>query len=95
MKEFCSTENTLSAAAKDIDGYDFSGAKVIGVLIIRIFGGIVPISFGIILNALCYLLVSKYYASIIGQGLPANARPHGFVVREIMYSYVLFVGSGY
>ena len=37
----------------------FSGAKVIAVLIIRIYGKIVPISLGIILNALCYLLVSK------------------------------------
>ena len=38
---------------------NFFGAKVIAVLIIRIFGEIVPISLGIILNALCYLLVSK------------------------------------
>ena len=37
----------------------FSSAKVIAVLITRIFGEIVPISLGIILNALCYLLVSK------------------------------------
>ena len=40
----------------------FSGAKVIAVLIIRIFGEIVPISLGIILNAcvkINYLLVSK------------------------------------
>ena len=37
----------------------FSGTKVIAVLIIQIFGGIVPISLGTILNALYYLLVSK------------------------------------
>ena len=37
----------------------YSGAKVIAVLITRIFGEIVPISLGIILNALSYLLVSK------------------------------------
>ena len=37
----------------------FPGAKIIAVLIIRIFGEMVPISHGIILNALCYLLVSK------------------------------------
>ena len=40
----------------------FFGAKVIAVLIIQIFGEIVSsISLGIILNPLCYLLVSVLY----------------------------------
>ena len=48
-----------------------AGAKVIAVLIIRIFGEIVPISLGIILNALSYLLVSIIEHCVL-RGLHGN-----------------------
>ena len=58
MTCYCTVD---ASGAKVIASYlvNFPGAKVIAVLIIRIFGEIVHISLGIMLNALCYLLVSK------------------------------------